>query len=273
MSKIREAIIRQPVPVSVIGAAVLTAALFFMEILVMSPVLALSDRLAPWPVAAVAVYLGGLVAFKLVVIALGLFGHLGSGSSGRGNTGTKSRDRAHGPDDDIPKNPPQNGTSALDEPFEAMPEPVESRHLLWRDAVWVIAAVLVFRVLYDATLGTFLLQRIPQSDALTASFEFLMQAPILAGGYILIAAPLYEEFLFRRIFLGGMLADGRPKILALVVSSALFGLIHLNWLQGVHAFLLGLLLGGIYMKKGSFSLVLLAHVANNLYVWIQGSSG
>lgn len=223
-----------PRPLGIQGAVVVTAALLFMEILFMSPVTAFSDKLADSPIISVSIYLSGLVMFKLIIVFFGV----------------RSR-------------------KILSDTFEHENFKNVSK-IHWNEVLWVLASVLIFRLLYDATLGKLLLELIPQSDALTSAFEFLFQAPLLAGGYIIFVAPFYEEFIFRTVILGGLRTKGYSMITAVLVSSVLFGAIHLNLLQGIHAFLLALLLGGIYLKTGSFFLVLLAHVASNLFVWFTG---
>ena len=77
-----------------------------------------------------------------------------------------------------------------------------------------------------------------------------------------VAAPILEELLFRGIILDGMLKRYSPAK-AILLSSMLFGLVHINPVQVVNAFFLGLLLGWMYWKTGSLRPSMLMHAANN----------
>ena len=92
---------------------------------------------------------------------------------------------------------------------------------------------------------------------------------ILAGGPIFVSllctavfAPFFEEWLFRGIVLRGLLGKIKP-VWAILVSSLVFGLFHLNLWQAIPAMLMGLLLGYVYWKSGSLKLTMLMHCANN----------
>lgn len=223
-------------PLTTFMAMTIMIGLTFLEVVLMLPVLELSDRLAQWPARASAVYVVGYMIFKLFIMLT-----------------VMATDRD------------QDNHSRLET------NPQKKTQVQWGlEILAVVAAVLVFRTIYDMTLGVWMMAYFPQSEALEEAFDFLMKSPALAGFYILLFAPLYEEFLFRGVLLRGMKMRGYPAAVAVVMSAALFGLIHLNVLQGVHAFALGLLLGGIYLKTGSFSLILLAHILSNVVVWFQG---
>ena len=86
---------------------------------------------------------------------------------------------------------------------------------------------------------------LPQS--LTEQYSELMEQ--LLGGNIwlslfatVILAPLAEELLFRGITLKKA-QKIMPFMTANVLQALLFGIYHLNWIQGVYAFALGIILG------------------------------
>lgn len=82
---------------------------------------------------------------------------------------------------------------------------------------------------------------------LTEQYSVLMEA--LIGGNIwlsmlvtVILAPLAEEFLFRGVTL--KMAQGiMPFMVANILQAVLFGVYHMNLIQGMYAFVLGLILG------------------------------
>ena len=87
---------------------------------------------------------------------------------------------------------------------------------------------------------------------LQVMFTRMMHQPL---GYVAIGifAPVAEEIVFRGAILRRLLAVGSPANpwIAITISALLFGLIHLNFAQGVHAFLMGLFLGWLYMRTRS----------------------
>lgn len=82
-------------------------------------------------------------------------------------------------------------------------------------------------------------------------------------------APFFEEWLCRGMVLRGLLHKTRKDgsrmkpMWAILLSSAYFGLIHLNPWQAIPAIALGCLFGYVYYKTGSLKLTMLMHMANN----------
>lgn len=90
----------------------------------------------------------------------------------------------------------------------------------------------------------------------------------LAGSWetpLLLCAvgPLFEEVVFRHGLAGGLRRAGCGRALTLGLSAAAFGLVHLNWLQGLTAFVMGLGLGGLYLGRRSLALAAAAHMLCN----------
>ena len=85
---------------------------------------------------------------------------------------------------------------------------------------------------------------------------------------IVLAAPLLEELIFRGIILNGFLKIYSP-LKSVILSSVLFGIVHLNPWQFVGAFIIGMFAGWIYYKTKSLSLAILIHFVNNLCAFIS----
>ena len=85
---------------------------------------------------------------------------------------------------------------------------------------------------------------------------------VLAILFIGIAAPLGEEAFFRGFMLT-RLAQRWHKWFPIFVTSALFGLLHLDLIQGPFALLAGLYLGWLTESTGSIRPAVVAHAANN----------
>lgn len=81
---------------------------------------------------------------------------------------------------------------------------------------------------------------------------------------IVLAAPLAEEVVFRAGLLGTMLRSGCSGGGAMVFSALLFAVFHGNPAQIPVAFLLGLMLGYLYLHSRSLWPGWFAHAANNL---------
>ena len=74
---------------------------------------------------------------------------------------------------------------------------------------------------------------------------------------------VFEELLFR----GVIFTSFNKKYgvyLAIVISALLFGIYHMNWVQGINAFILGLALAYIYFKSNSLFVPIVFHFINNL---------
>ena len=80
---------------------------------------------------------------------------------------------------------------------------------------------------------------------------------------LVIAAPILEELIFRGIILDGLLNKYSP-LKSILISSLLFGLVHLNPWQFITGFIIGIFAGWIYYKTRSLSLAIIIHATANL---------
>ncbi len=84
---------------------------------------------------------------------------------------------------------------------------------------------------------------------------------------IAIAPAFLEEFTFRGVILGRL--KKYNKTVALLASSILFSVMHLNLQQIPFAFFAGLLMGYIYLRTQSIWSVIIIHGANNLLAFAE----
>ena len=101
-------------------------------------------------------------------------------------------------------------------------------------------------------------------EEMTKMMEGVMKKPL---GYVVIGilAPLAEEVVFRGAILRKLLAmmpTGRHWV-AIAISALIFGIVHFNLPQGIHAFLIGLLLGWMYYRTRSIIPGIVFHWINN----------
>lgn len=79
----------------------------------------------------------------------------------------------------------------------------------------------------------------------------------------IIVAPIFQKILMRGIIIEGFLNKYKPAT-AIIISSIMFGAIHLNIFQFVNAKIGGLFLGVIYYKTRFLVLCIVAHMINNM---------
>lgn len=80
----------------------------------------------------------------------------------------------------------------------------------------------------------------------------------------LILAPVAEEFIFRGITLELSMRMTKRFIVANIIQAAFFGIVHLNLIQGVYAFLLGLILGFVRRRYDSLIASIIGHITFNI---------
>lgn len=86
---------------------------------------------------------------------------------------------------------------------------------------------------------------------------------------ITIMAPLVEELLFRGAIQGYMLRKGMKPLNAILIASAIFGIVHMNPIQIPFAFAIGLILGWLYYRTGSVVPGIIGHFINNSIACLQ----
>ena len=105
---------------------------------------------------------------------------------------------------------------------------------------------------------------IPMPEVIKKAFANLAtQDGFFSFLYMVIAAPIFEELIFRGIMLDGLLKRYSP-IKAILISSFLFGLVHLNPWQFIAGLFLGMFMGWVYYKTKSLSFTIIIHASVNL---------
>jgi membrane protease YdiL (CAAX protease family) len=113
-----------------------------------------------------------------------------------------------------------------------------------------------------------LISLIPMPREVSESFAKSLGRPSLVIFVTLvIAAPILEELLFRGIMLDGLLNRYRP-LTAILVSSIIFGIAHLNPWQFVTAFVIGCFAGWVYLRTKSVGPCILIHATVNCCAYL-----
>lgn len=110
---------------------------------------------------------------------------------------------------------------------------------------------------------------IPIPESIKKAFMDLgSQTGVFAFFLMVIAAPILEELIFRGIILDGLLKKYSPTK-SILISSLLFGLVHLNPWQFVTGLIIGIFSGWVYYKTRSLSLSIIIHASANLSGYIM----
>lgn len=153
----------------------------------------------------------------------------------------------------------------------------KSRFLLKKSMVSCICMILGFVLVKSVIISNWILYLhiVPSKNI----FNTYMQNAtiintIVISIQVIIIGPIIEELIFRKILLGKLLEkfSNRP-IKAIVYSALIFGIIHLNIIQGVAAFGGGIILGLIYYYTKSIKATIFAHILNNFLIIIPNPIG
>jgi len=105
---------------------------------------------------------------------------------------------------------------------------------------------------------------IPMPEMFKEMFRQLAEQMNDAYGLVAVAvmAPFFEEFIFRGVMLDGLLKR-KSTWTAILISAALFGLVHLNPWQFVAAMFIGTFAGWVYARTRSLIYCMVIHFTNN----------
>lgn len=125
--------------------------------------------------------------------------------------------------------------------------------------VLLVSAVFVFAAMYVLNL---LIEQVGIPNTMEDTFIEMSRNPL---GLLSIAllAPILEEMLFRGSIEGHLLNTWQNPWGAIIVSSLVFGVVHMNPAQIPFAFLLGVMFGWLYYRTGSLLPGIIGHVLNN----------
>ena len=100
--------------------------------------------------------------------------------------------------------------------------------------------------------------------ALDIQAEFTGESYFAIWFFVGLAGPLVEEFVFRGVLLGGLRTTGRI-LSAIILSAALFGMVHMNINQLSYTFFAGIYLGLLAEATGSLIPSMVCHVLMNSF--------
>ena len=129
--------------------------------------------------------------------------------------------------------------------------------------VIAICCSILFYFLLDKGLDPIFESIFPMSkENYQQTIQSIISSPIVSLIDFCIFAPILEEFLMRGFILNG-LSVNYGIIVALLISSILFALLHFNIAQIFPSFICGIILGLIYLYTGSILSCIFAHMGYN----------
>lgn len=141
----------------------------------------------------------------------------------------------------------------------AWPRPLRSARHPRLELPLAIAAVLLLSWGVSAALEPFGL-----SDDGTTAIFLAQRKNVWCVLLLCVVGPLCEELVFRKGIVRELFLKGCPGLLAAALGALSFAVVHGNWVQGIPAFVVGTLLGLLFLRTGNLRLCLPAHVANNV---------
>lgn len=126
------------------------------------------------------------------------------------------------------------------------------------------AALLLAGLFLIVSLGTSLVLsplNLPDGGQTTV-FEGMATDPVCLL-LLVVVGPVFEELVFREGIVRSLFAKGWSNVAASAVAALLFAVVHGNLAQGVPAFVLGLVLGLVYVASGDVRVTAVMHIANN----------
>lgn len=139
----------------------------------------------------------------------------------------------------------------------------KSVRLQWSKVSWEVLLLTIPLILSLYILNDPLDSIIPMPEFFKNMYNQTYPVNLYSILAFCIAAPLFEEMIFRGVVLQGFLKRYSPTK-AIIVSALIFSLAHLNPVQFLTAFTLGLLLGWIYWKTNSLLSSIFIHACNNI---------
>lgn len=138
-----------------------------------------------------------------------------------------------------------------------------------RDIVFVAVGTLVFKLiinqinkLYVNILNIYVNMEVKPQEIVEEFATGEMYYKVLLFILVVVLAPFVEEYIFRYYIYDKLLLPRMPSLVAAIISTALFTLLHFN-VSGIPTFFgLGLYCTFIYEKKGFYGAVI-AHLVSN----------
>lgn len=138
---------------------------------------------------------------------------------------------------------------------------------------WLVAFIMCYSLVYISNIigniVTSIVGVIKQGQVQNTIVDIAMSvSPLTSFVAMVIAAPIMEEYIFRKLLLDRTVKYGEG--LSILLSGVIFGLFHGNLNQFAYAFILGCFYGFIYVRTRNVLHTILMHMLNNFMGSILG---
>lgn len=147
--------------------------------------------------------------------------------------------------------------------FHPLKRDLSTRPIRWYHILFAIVGVLQVAIGLSALLENFQLS----DNGSQAIFQGMTHNAFCLL-LLCVVGPLCEELVFRVGILRSLYRHRVPALLAAGISALAFAVVHGNLVQGIPAFIVGFILGLLYLRTGNLWLCLPAHIANNTFAVI-----
>ncbi|WP_368489468.1 lysostaphin resistance A-like protein [Clostridium sp. BJN0013] len=130
------------------------------------------------------------------------------------------------------------------------------------NSLLLILIVLGYLLFFDSLLMP-IDKILPGFSLVMKSIQLINKNPVFFIGYSYVIGPLLTEFVFRGIIVGG-LSKKYSNLKAILISSLLFGISTFSPAAFMCAFILGILLGYLYIKTYSLYLCIIGDILYNV---------
>lgn len=126
---------------------------------------------------------------------------------------------------------------------------------------WIFLPICFFLTFGGSMIGNLLSALISGGQAQNALDAYSMDSNPIKVLFLVVLAPLLEEYVFRKQLIDRTRVYGEKS--AVLLSAVIFGLFHTNLFQFFYAFLVGWVLGYIYIRTGKLRYSVLIHAIVN----------
>lgn len=138
---------------------------------------------------------------------------------------------------------------------------------------WLVAFIMCYALVYISNIigniMTLIVGVLKQGQVENTIVNITMNiSPLASFLFMVIAAPIMEEYIFRKLLIDRTVKYGEG--LSILLSGIMFGLFHGNLNQFSYAFFLGCFFGFIYVRTRNVLYTILMHMLNNFMGSVLG---
>ena len=141
--------------------------------------------------------------------------------------------------------------------LRGIPAQPPHRFSLGARGFWIFLPICFFLTYSGSIAGNLLSALLSSGEAQNALDEYAMDSNPIKILFIAVLAPLFEEYIFRKLLIDRTRAFGEKT--AVFLSALTFGLFHTNLFQFFYAFLVGWVFAYLYIRTGKLRYPVLMH--------------